>query len=116
MEVWKSLNVENYPIKLEPNNRVINNLERTLRPTSTRIWNQDARTVAERESFSRNAAKLWNNLPNELKNITKLSKAKNQGVALTNFNYQQSNYQVLRWVFSNQTMSIYLVVLIRYIQ
>ena len=33
------------------------------------MWNQDARTTAEKESFTRNAAKIWNLAPDNLKNI-----------------------------------------------
>ena len=48
-----------------------------MRPNTSRIWNQDARTMAEKESFSRNAAKIWNMAPEELKNIkTKYSAKK----------------------------------------
>ena len=43
----------------------------------SRIWNQDARTLAEKESFTRNAAKIWNLAPNDQKNIkTKYSAKK----------------------------------------
>ena len=75
-EVWKSLNVESYPIKLEPNISRITGSERIVRPGTTRQWNQDAKTTAEKESFSRSAAKLWNNLPIEIKNNKSLFTAK----------------------------------------
>ena len=76
LEVWKSLNVKDYLIGLEPNKRGIGNSERYLRPASTRLWNQDAKTVAVRESFSKNAAKIWNNLPSEIKSIKYLYSVK----------------------------------------
>ena len=75
-EVWKSLNVEDYPIRLEPNHCESERPERTVRPGTTRLWNQDARTSAEKESFSRSAAKLWNSLPTEIKNTKTLFSAK----------------------------------------
>ena len=75
-EVWKGINIENYPIALEPNKKKIGESERVLRPTSCRDWNQDARTTAEKECFARNAAKLWNGAPMNIKNATKLTEAK----------------------------------------
>ena len=76
LEVWKSINNVNYPIQLEPNNKVLNNSERLMRPSTCRIWNQDARTGPEKESFSRNAAKIWNMAPKEIKDIKSLPRAK----------------------------------------
>ena len=66
-EVLKGLNVKNYPIHLEPNNPTLNENQRILRPTAVREWNQDARSTAAKESFSRNAAKLWNSAPKNIK-------------------------------------------------
>ena len=75
-EVWKSENVENYPVKLEPNNPGQTMNERTLRPSTIRKWNQDAKSTAAKESFSRNAAKLWNLAPLAIKSAKSLSLAK----------------------------------------
>ena len=75
-EVWKSLNIVNYPIQLEPNSSADARPERIVRPGTTRSWNQDAKSVAEKESFSRSAAKLWNSLPLEIKNSKSLNIAK----------------------------------------
>ena len=41
-EVWKGINIMNYPIQLEPNNPEQSENPRVLRPTSVRMWNQDA--------------------------------------------------------------------------
>ena len=75
-EVWKSLNIVNYPIQLEPNSRSVSGFDRQVRPGTSRLWNQDAKTTAEKECFSRSAAKLWNNIPLEIKNSTSLVSAK----------------------------------------
>ena len=75
-EVWKRINVQNYPIKLEPNKKSECTSERVLRPKSCREWNQDARTNAEKECFSRNAAKLWNKAPWDVVNAKTLATAK----------------------------------------
>ena len=77
-EVWKSINLVNYPIQLEPNVVGKPDTDRSLRTSSCRLWNQDAKTRAERESFSRNAAKIWNNAPLAIKNATTLTAAKKE--------------------------------------
>ena len=59
-EVWKSGNIVNYPVQLEPNNSGPIYTERNVRPTTSRKWNQDANSTAAKECFSRNAAKIWN--------------------------------------------------------
>ena len=76
MEVWKSEHIKDYPVQLEPNNTTGNSSGRNMRPTTSRMWNQDARTAAEKESFSRNAAKIWNTALTELKIISTKSAAK----------------------------------------
>ena len=65
-----------YPVQLEPNNMTANSSGRNMRPTTSRMRNQDAKTAAEKESFSRNAAKIWNMAPTELKIISTKSAAK----------------------------------------
>ena len=75
-EVWKGLNIVNYPINLEPNNSEINESLRVLRPSTVRNWNQDARSTAAKESFSRNAAKLWNSAPQIIKDSKSIYCAK----------------------------------------
>ena len=76
LEAWKSLNINNFPIHLEPNNKCSSNGDRQVRPSTSRLRNQDARTNAARESFSRNAAKIWNGAPNDIKNVKSLNLAK----------------------------------------
>ena len=76
MEVWKSVNIKDYPVQLEPNNPNADTSLRQLRPSTSRAWNQDARTGPEKESFTRNAAKIWNIAPTELKEIKSLPMAK----------------------------------------
>ena len=76
MEVWKSENVPNYPIQLEPNNTIVPLHDRNLRPSSTRQWNQDANFSAAKECFSRSAAKLWNMAPTVIKTAKCPSAAK----------------------------------------
>ena len=75
-EVWKSINVTNYPIQLEKNKKSALDNERILRPGSSMVWKEDARKKIAKESFSRNAAKVWNQAPVTVKNATTLGLAK----------------------------------------
>ena len=77
-EAWKSINVDGYPIHLEPNKKVPGECDRNLRPTSYILWNQAARTTAAKESFSRNAAKLWDNAPQSIKVAINIKSAKKE--------------------------------------
>ena len=78
IEVWKSLNISKYPVHLEPNKSTNDENSRVLRPTSVRAWNQDANTTAARESFSRNAAKIWNAAPENINNAKSINIAKKE--------------------------------------
>ena len=77
-EVWKSENIGDYPVRLEPNNINTNLSERSMRPSTNRKWNQDAKNSVTKESFSRNAAKIWNAAPIIVKMAKSLSAAKNE--------------------------------------
>ena len=77
-EVWKAENVPNYPVQLEPNQLVPTYTERSVRPTTNRKWNQDGNSTAARESFSRNAAKLWNSDPLTIKTAKNLNLARKE--------------------------------------
>ena len=77
-EVWKSENIANYPVQLEPNNSGLTYNDRKVRPSTNRKWNQDAKSAAAKECFSRNAAKLWNSAPQCIKLAKCLSAAKTE--------------------------------------
>jgi hypothetical protein len=76
LEAWKSENVPNYPVQLEPNKRIESTRDRQLRPGTIRKWNQDAKSTAEKECFSRNTAKLWNCAPLIIKTAKSLNQTK----------------------------------------
>ena len=76
LEVWKSENNPNYPVQLEPNNPHLVSNERQVRPTTIRKYTQDTKFSAAKECFSRNAAKLWNIAPTEIKTATSVIIAK----------------------------------------
>ena len=76
MEAWKATHLINYPTQMEKNESQLIPNTRELRPTSIRIWKEDGRTDAARESFSRNTAKIWNQAPMTIKDAMTLSLAK----------------------------------------
>ena len=78
VEAWKCINKENYPLKLEPNNPDRAITERELRPSSVKLWKDDAKSVAAKVSFSRDTAKLWNNASEGIKNAISLNTAKKE--------------------------------------
>ena len=54
------------------------NSERIVRPGTTKLWNDEAKTSASKISFSRDMAKLWNNAPMNITSATCLSGAKRE--------------------------------------
>ena len=76
LEVWKMINIKDYPLQLEKNH--VNHAEtgREVRPSTNRMWNEDSRTRAAKEGSSRDAAKLWNMAPITIKNELTMSGAK----------------------------------------
>ena len=78
MECWKSIHIDQYPLKLEPNNPHRTETDRVVRTTSIKQWKDDAKSVAAKVSFSRDAAKLWNHAPEAVKHATSKLKAKTE--------------------------------------
>ena len=78
IEAWKSMNLEKYPVQLEPNTFGQVGSDRTLRPSTSRKLNQDTKFSAAKECFSRNTAKIWNSAPMCIKSAKNLSSAKNE--------------------------------------
>ena len=50
-EVWKSEKIVNYPVHLQPNNSALTYSERSVRPTTSRKWNQDAKSSALKDFY-----------------------------------------------------------------
>ena len=76
IETWKIINVQNYPVELWPNepNRQITGRE--VRSTTTREWKEDTTYKIAKCSFVIDAARIWNQLPSEIKLSNTISKAK----------------------------------------
>ena len=51
-------------------------MDTELRTTSVRLWREDGKTSAARESFTRNSAKIWNQAPRAIKEAMTLYQAK----------------------------------------
>ena len=76
LEVWKSINVEGNPTKLEPYCTDQLSRTHTLRPKSNRIFNDTARLEISKSSFNIDAARLWNGAPPDVQAATSLESAK----------------------------------------
>ena len=76
LEVWKSVNVANYGIKLTTYNENIIPSGHSLRPKSNWVFNDTTRLVLAEHSFSIEAAKLWNMAPINVTSAKTLGLAK----------------------------------------
>ena len=78
LEAWKSVHIANYPFRMEYNN--VNQIQtsRTLRPSSIKLWKDNAKTKAGQNSFSVDTAKLWNNCPDVIKTACSIGIAKKE--------------------------------------
>ena len=52
---------------MEPNNPNKEHNERSMRPNTTKLWKDSAKSNAACESIGIDSAKLWNCAPNEVK-------------------------------------------------
>ena len=75
-EVWKSINVEGFAIKLEPYSCNLTESGHELRQKNNRIFNDTSRLQIAEYSFHMDAAKLWNNAPIAITQAKILSLAK----------------------------------------
>ena len=65
-EVWKSLNKENYPIKLEPYNQNVKASGHLLRPKINRTFKDTYRLQKSKLCFDVDAARIWNSAPTSI--------------------------------------------------
>ena len=75
-EVWKSLNVVDYPLQLDPYNQTTATLSLDLRPKPSRVFNDSARLQISKYSFNVDSARLWNQAPPEVTSAPTLDAAK----------------------------------------
>ena len=74
-EVWKSINVDNCPTRLDPYNQHANTSQ-LLRPKSNRVFNDSSKLRVSKSSFSIDAARVWNTAPIQIRNAPTLAEAK----------------------------------------
>ena len=58
------------------NNNHTSNSDRTLRPNSIKAWKDAAKSKSGTESFCFDSAKLWNNAPAEIKDVSSIGIAR----------------------------------------
>ena len=78
VEVWKSINKEDYPIQLEPYRDSGREKMHKLRPVPRRIFNESCRLKKFEHCFSIDAARIWNAAPKVITAAPSLSVAKSQ--------------------------------------
>ena len=76
VEAWKIMNIPEYPLTFEQNNPNKVQTERSIRPTSIKQWKDYANLKIAQESFTIDAARLWNMAPLNIKQAESLQKAK----------------------------------------
>ena len=75
-ETWKAMNLDNYPIKLLKNGD--NDSTREVRSGTRKQLDENPRFKASKSSFSFDAARLWNQAPQSIKECKTLRKAKSE--------------------------------------
>ncbi len=75
-EVWKSINIEGYPIVLDPYSRTAGSSEIDLRIKPTRIFNDTSKLAISGYSFNVDSARLWNLAPPAVTRTQTLTLAK----------------------------------------
>ena len=75
-EVWKSINVRDYPLTLDPYTNPDRTVAIDLRPQTNRTFDDSAKLKISSQSFCIDAAKLWNGAPPSIKTATSLTEAK----------------------------------------
>ena len=78
IEVWKSINVQGHPLKMNPYSEHNSDLRQALRERPNRVYNDTAKFVVSQNSFHVDAAKIWNRAPKAVtaaKTINELKKA-----------------------------------------
>ena len=73
-EAWKTVNVVNYPISLLPTK--VKMSEHMVRSGTRKQFNEYAKLKVSKSSFVYDAAKLWNQAPQTIKDCKSLQSAK----------------------------------------
>ena len=78
-EAWKASKDVDYPIKMKPKKEPLGDTTtRQLRTTTRKEMREGGKTILAEKSFTRDAGKLWNAAPKEIKEAKSLTAAKTQ--------------------------------------
>ena len=72
------MNVDDYSVKLENNQLNRSTHDRSVRPTTIKQWKEDTRVKSAENSFLRDAPRLWNQVPSQIKEAKTMGTAKTQ--------------------------------------
>ena len=76
IEVWKIINVEGHPLALDPYSTHDQKGGMSLRPQHSRVFNDNSKLKLSSHSFNTDAARLWNQAPDQIRTAPTLSAAK----------------------------------------
>ena len=76
IEVWKTINKPDYPLKLDPYERKGKTPSQDLRVQSNRIFDDSCKLKKAELSFHKDAARLWNASTMEIRGASSLAIAK----------------------------------------
>ena len=75
-EAWKASKEEDYPVKMRREREIPEVETRHLRSSSTVVMMEGGKNNIARASFTRDAGRLWNKAPNDIKEAKTLHMAK----------------------------------------
>ena len=76
-EAWKASKDVNYPIEMKPKKEPLGDTStRQLRTTRRKEMREGGKTILAEKSFTRDAGKLWNVAPKEIKEANTIGAAK----------------------------------------
>jgi hypothetical protein len=76
LEVWKTINKPDYPLSLEKYNRTGNVQSHDLRIQPNRVFDDNCRLQKSESSFHKDASRLWNASPTDIRKATSQDIAK----------------------------------------
>ena len=75
-EAWKAVNDEKYPVSMKRVEQGNHDGRREVRPETRRGLEEGGRTKIARESFVRDAGRIWNQAPTQIKTAKTIEEAK----------------------------------------
>ena len=76
LEVWKAVHIPGYAVAMDPYNQERPHNTHHLRNQTNRIFNDSTKLKIAEQSFNIDAAKLWNNAPEETRTAATIEIAK----------------------------------------